>query len=93
MYSEELAKRLSSELSGNLKKAALLWIHDPAGRNATIVRNALSGDIIDLKDATEVICPRYKYLNKHTIQGSVFTLRMTSTIKLLVITKSCCLHM
>ncbi|XXG51259.1 hypothetical protein AAC387_Pa02g5074 [Persea americana] len=58
MYSEELAKRLSSELSGNLKKAVLLWIHDPAGRDATIVRNALSGDIVDLKAATEVICSR-----------------------------------
>ncbi|KAA8532416.1 hypothetical protein F0562_032446 [Nyssa sinensis] len=58
MYSEELNKRLSSELSGDLKRAVLLWMHDPVGRDATIVRQALSGDIIDLKAATEVICSR-----------------------------------
>ncbi|XP_058078400.1 annexin D5-like [Magnolia sinica] len=58
MYSDELTKRLSSELSGDLKRAVLLWMHDPAGRDATIVRQALTGDIIDLKAATEVICSR-----------------------------------
>ncbi|XP_077236206.1 annexin D5-like isoform X2 [Tasmannia lanceolata] len=58
MYSDELTKRLSSELSGNLKKAVLLWLHDPAGRDATIVREALSGNVIDLEAATEVICSR-----------------------------------
>ncbi|XXG51260.1 hypothetical protein AAC387_Pa02g5075 [Persea americana] len=58
MYSEELSKRLSSELSGNLKKAVLLWLHDPARRDATIVREALSGDVVDMKAATEVICSR-----------------------------------
>ncbi|XP_059446240.1 annexin D5 isoform X2 [Corylus avellana] len=58
MYSAELNKRLSSELSGNVKRAVLLWMHDPVARDATIVRQALSGDIIDLKAATEVICSR-----------------------------------
>lgn len=57
MYSEELSKRLSSELSGDLKRAVLLWMHDPAGRDASIVRKALVTDI-DLKAATEVICSR-----------------------------------
>ena len=33
-------------------------MHDPVSRDATIVRQALSGDIIDLKAATEVICSR-----------------------------------
>ena len=33
-------------------------MHDPATRDATIVRQALSGDVIDLKAATEVICSR-----------------------------------
>lgn len=33
-------------------------MHDPATRDATIVRQALSGDIVDLKAATEVICSR-----------------------------------
>lgn len=58
MYSGELNKRLSSELSGNVKRAVSLWMHDPVTRDATIVRQALSGDIIDLKAATEVICSR-----------------------------------
>ncbi|KAL5995511.1 hypothetical protein ACLOJK_025573 [Asimina triloba] len=58
MYSDELSSRLSSELSGDLKRAVLLWMHDPAGRDATIVRKALSGDVIDVKAAVEVICSR-----------------------------------
>ncbi|KAI3778743.1 hypothetical protein L2E82_08126 [Cichorium intybus] len=57
MYSEELSKRLSSELSGNLKKAVLLWMPDPARRDAMILRDALTTNI-DLKAATEVICSR-----------------------------------
>ncbi|KAL6351618.1 hypothetical protein AAG906_040972 [Vitis piasezkii] len=58
MYSEDLVKRLSSELSGNVKRAVLLWVQDPAGRDASIVRQALSGNVVDLKAATEVICSR-----------------------------------
>jgi len=58
MYSEDLDDRLSKELSGDLKRAVLLWMHDPAGRDATILRKALSGDIINLRTATEVICSR-----------------------------------
>ncbi|GMY18130.1 annexin D5 [Fagus crenata] len=58
MYSQDLNKRLSSELSNNVKRAISLWVHDPVSRDATIVRQALSGDIIDLKAATEVICSR-----------------------------------
>ncbi|CAL9748473.1 unnamed protein product [Musa acuminata subsp. burmannicoides] len=58
MYSEELTSRLSSELSGNLKKAMLLWILDPAGRDATVLRQAFTGDAVDLQAATEVICSR-----------------------------------
>ncbi|XP_042413560.1 annexin D5-like [Zingiber officinale] len=57
MYSAELTNRLSSELSGNLKKAMLLWILDPAGRDATVLREALCG-VIDLYAATEIICSR-----------------------------------
>lgn len=33
-------------------------MHDPAGRDATVVRKALSGDVIGLQVATEVICSR-----------------------------------
>ncbi|XP_062172233.1 annexin D5 [Alnus glutinosa] len=58
IYSGDLDKRLSSELSGNVKRAVVLWMHDPAARDATIVRQALSGNIIDLQAATEVICSR-----------------------------------
>ncbi|VFR03247.1 unnamed protein product [Cuscuta campestris] len=57
MYSEELHKRLSSELSGDVKKAVLLWMHDPAGRDATIIKESLH-EKSDLKTATEVICSR-----------------------------------
>ncbi|XP_062029513.1 annexin D5 [Rosa rugosa] len=56
MYSEDFTKRLSSELSGNTKKALLLWMPDPATRDATIVRHALTGS--DHRAATEVICSR-----------------------------------
>ncbi|XP_051149625.1 annexin D5 [Andrographis paniculata] len=58
MYSEELSKRLGSELRGDLKKAVLSWMPDPGTRDATIVKQAFSGDVIDLKAATEVICSR-----------------------------------
>ncbi|KAG8382656.1 hypothetical protein BUALT_Bualt05G0100000 [Buddleja alternifolia] len=58
IYSEELTKRLASELSGDVERAVLLWLPDPALRDATIIRKALSGDAIDLKAATEVICSR-----------------------------------
>ncbi|KAI5441369.1 annexin D5 [Lathyrus oleraceus] len=56
-YSEELSKRLVSELSGKLETAVLLWLHDPAGRDAEIIRQSL---IVDrsLVAATEVICSR-----------------------------------
>lgn len=57
MYSEDLNKRLSKELSGNLKKAVLLWMPDPARRDAMVLREALSTHI-DIKSATEVICSR-----------------------------------
>ncbi|KVH90842.1 annexin D5-like [Cynara cardunculus var. scolymus] len=58
MYSEDILKRLSSELSGKLETAVLLWMHDPAGRDAIILRQAFSQDFINLETATEVICSR-----------------------------------
>lgn len=33
-------------------------MHDPAGRDTSIVRQALAGSFIDLKVATEVLCSR-----------------------------------
>ncbi|KAK6146665.1 hypothetical protein DH2020_020534 [Rehmannia glutinosa] len=53
-YSEDLSKRLASELRGDVEKAILLWMHDPAGRDATIVRQALCVDV-HLKAATELL--------------------------------------
>uniref|UniRef100_A0A2P2K7W6 Annexin n=1 Tax=Rhizophora mucronata TaxID=61149 RepID=A0A2P2K7W6_RHIMU len=57
MYSEELSKRLSSELTGKLETAVLLWMHDPPVRDAVIVRQALILDS-NLEAATEVVCSR-----------------------------------
>ncbi|KAK9074913.1 hypothetical protein SSX86_003232 [Deinandra increscens subsp. villosa] len=56
-YSEDLNKRLTKELSGNLKKAVLLWMPDPARRDAIVLREALTTNI-DLKTVTEVVCSR-----------------------------------
>ncbi|KAL5069523.1 hypothetical protein RYX36_020410 [Vicia faba] len=57
MYYEDLLKRLSSELSGKLENAVLLWMHDPAGRDAVILRQSLTVTKV-LEAATEVICSR-----------------------------------
>ncbi|XP_043718890.1 annexin D5-like [Telopea speciosissima] len=56
-YTEDLMERLSADLSGDFKKAVLLWMHDPAVRDATILREALSG-FIDMQAVIEVICSR-----------------------------------
>ncbi|MCL7029390.1 hypothetical protein MKW94_016458 [Papaver nudicaule] len=53
---EELEKRLSSELKGDTKNAVLLWLYDPATRDATIIRQAFV--VNDLQCITEVICSR-----------------------------------
>nr|KJB37134.1 hypothetical protein B456_006G190800 [Gossypium raimondii] len=58
MYSEDLLKRLVSELRGKLETAVLLWMHDPAGRDAIVIRQALLPDLTNLDAATEVICSR-----------------------------------
>ncbi|XP_021292264.1 annexin D5-like isoform X2 [Herrania umbratica] len=58
MYSDDLSKRLVSELSGKLETAVLLWMHDPAGRDAIVIRQALLADVTNLNAATEVICSR-----------------------------------
>jgi annexin A7/11 len=36
----------------------LLWILDPAGRDATALRDALSVEAPDLRAATDIICSR-----------------------------------
>ncbi|KAE8125885.1 hypothetical protein FH972_020653 [Carpinus fangiana] len=57
MYSDDLLKRLSSELHGKLETAVLLWMHDPAGRDAIIPRQALT-ETHNFEAATEVLCSR-----------------------------------
>ncbi|KAK7290196.1 hypothetical protein RIF29_04440 [Crotalaria pallida] len=57
MYSSDLLKCLTSKLSGKLETAILLWMHDPAGRDATIIKQSLTVTK-NLQAATEVICSR-----------------------------------
>ncbi|XVE85562.1 hypothetical protein DITRI_Ditri17bG0100200 [Diplodiscus trichospermus] len=57
-YSEELRKRLSSELTGHLRKAVLLWMHEPGARDAHIMKSALKGTVKDLRAVSEMICSR-----------------------------------
>ncbi|XP_076894340.1 annexin D5-like [Bidens hawaiensis] len=58
MYSEDILKRLCSELSGKLETAVLLWMPDPAGRDAKILRESLSPGFINLEAVTEIIFSR-----------------------------------
>ncbi|KAL5545247.1 hypothetical protein UlMin_009031 [Ulmus minor] len=57
-YSGDILKRLASKLSGKLKTAVLLWMYDLPTRDATIVKQGLSSDTLNLGAATEVICSR-----------------------------------
>ena len=41
-----------------LKTGVLLWMYDPAGRDAVVLKEALTTDFISLETATEVICSR-----------------------------------
>ncbi|XP_058079225.1 annexin D5-like isoform X1 [Magnolia sinica] len=49
---------LFGPLSSNIKKAVMLWMLDPAERDATIVGQALTLTSLDLTALTEVICSR-----------------------------------
>ncbi|KAK7295896.1 hypothetical protein VNO77_42225 [Canavalia gladiata] len=57
-YSEFLSKRISTELRGHVKKAVMLWLHDPPTRDATVIRQALTSSLVDNQAITEVICSR-----------------------------------
>lgn len=61
MYSEELLKRLSSELSGKLETAVLFWMHNPAKRDAIILKQGLTGSFHNPDAVVEVICSRTPY--------------------------------
>lgn len=58
MYKEDLCKRLEKELHGKLEKAIVLWMHEPADRDAIIARTALEGWCTDDRALIEVICTR-----------------------------------
>ncbi|CAN1148939.1 Annexin D5, partial [Linum perenne] len=58
MFSEDIFKRLASELSGQLENAVLMWMQDPPGCDATIVRNGLMSETSNMDAVTEVICSR-----------------------------------
>lgn len=58
MYSEELLKRLSSKLSGKLETAVLFWMHNPAKRDAIILKQGLTGSFHNLDAVVEIICSR-----------------------------------
>ncbi|KAK8579562.1 hypothetical protein V6N13_142752 [Hibiscus sabdariffa] len=57
-YDHELRKRLASELTGHLKKAVLLWMHEPGERDSVILNKALKGTTKDHNAVTEIICSR-----------------------------------
>ncbi|KAK7361888.1 hypothetical protein VNO77_03978 [Canavalia gladiata] len=48
----------SSYYSSKVLKAMLLWLHDPATPDATIIRHALTTSIVDNQAITEVISSR-----------------------------------
>ncbi|XP_042496820.1 annexin D5-like isoform X2 [Macadamia integrifolia] len=64
-YSDDLMERLAAKLSCGLKKAVLLWMHDPAERDAEILREALSG-FIDMKAVIELL---QAYIRKTHYEG------------------------
>lgn len=58
-FSQDLDDILSKELSGDLKSAVLLWMDDPASRDAVLVNQGLTENLtLKLNVAIEVICSR-----------------------------------
>ncbi|CAM8950696.1 unnamed protein product [Rhodiola kirilowii] len=94
MYGEDLSKRLKSELSGDLERAVLAWLPDPAERDATLLSRSLNGDVTDIRAATEIICSRtpsqlqqvkqlyHARFNAH-LEQSIQTLAFDDLMKLL----------
>ncbi|KAG7658816.1 Annexin repeat [Arabidopsis suecica] len=57
-FSDDLRKRLHSELHGHLKKAVLLWMPEAVERDASILKRSLRGAVTDHKAIAEIICTR-----------------------------------
>ncbi|XP_057512536.1 annexin D3-like [Actinidia eriantha] len=59
LYSESLIDRLHSELSGDFRKAVILWMYDPSERDARLANKALKSrkkNIIRLQVIVEIAC-------------------------------------
>uniref|UniRef100_A0A7N0T333 Annexin n=1 Tax=Kalanchoe fedtschenkoi TaxID=63787 RepID=A0A7N0T333_KALFE len=59
LYKASLLDRINSELSGDFKKAVLLWVYDPAERDARLIREALKATkkrVKQLEVLVEVAC-------------------------------------
>ncbi|GMQ11636.1 hypothetical protein CsSME_00054187 [Camellia sinensis var. sinensis] len=51
-------KFASCKISSMCQTAVLRWMHDPAGRDAIILKQALSSGSTNLEAVTEVLCSR-----------------------------------
>lgn len=51
-----------------LQKAILLWMYDPATRDAVMVKEALCGETVHLRRATEIMCSRTSSQIQHLRQ-------------------------
>ncbi|KAJ6890833.1 LOW QUALITY PROTEIN: type IV inositol polyphosphate 5-phosphatase 9-like [Populus alba x Populus x berolinensis] len=58
LFSDDLKKTIGSRASWPSQKAVSLWMKSPVERDVTTLRQALTGPIIDIKAATEIICTR-----------------------------------
>lgn len=58
LYKQDLSTFLHAELCGNLEKAVVLWMHDPAERDAIIAKTELRSPYPDFRALTEILCSR-----------------------------------
>ncbi|KAH9313713.1 hypothetical protein KI387_022340, partial [Taxus chinensis] len=58
MYKEDLSNVLHAQVNGRLEKAIMLWMYDPAQRDAIIARTALQSMCPDFRALTEMLCSR-----------------------------------
>lgn len=58
LYKEDISTFLHAKLCGNLRKAVVLWMHDPAERDAIIAKTELMSQYPDFRALTEILCSR-----------------------------------
>ncbi|KAL5760312.1 hypothetical protein ACOSP7_018824 [Xanthoceras sorbifolium] len=64
LFNESLIDRLHSELSGDFRKAVILWTYDPAERDAKLANDALKSkkkDLNQLQVIIEIACASSPY--------------------------------